>query len=289
MNRRAFVVAAFFAGFSADCRAGPAIVRGGRGNAGGDDLVGTIVNLVSDKDEPRSGFSKCASRRKDRKRLCNSPPYCRNYRPTHDQGLLDALADRGDKAARPAVLDLLGSQDKSVHDAALRAGLARRGGRRSASRAISGGVAVAGKIDSLGQPDSPAGPGHRLRDRAADGSDSENEPRFDRDSRGTAGHRHGSEVAAAENSDATVRKAAMACVGELAKPSNVAGMLAGRIESRPGEERDAAEKSRLARLQSNQRSRKTGRACVGRLEANSLKRKDNAVSDARPRRQCRCL
>jgi hypothetical protein len=50
-------------------------------------------------------------------------------------------------------------------------------------------------------------------------------------------------LVAAEDSDASVRKAAMAALGQLAGPSDVPGMLKGVLKAEPGNEREGAEKA----------------------------------------------
>ena len=137
------------------CRAGRPIVRSRRRNAGGDDLVGTIVNLVSDKDKDLRalGFQQVRESAKGSKATLQFAALLPKLSADAQPGLLDALADRGDKAARPAVLESARQprQSGSRRRAAC-SRLARRSGRRSASRAIAGGVAGAGKIDGLVEP-----------------------------------------------------------------------------------------------------------------------------------------
>ena len=89
----------------------------------GDELVQMIVNLVSDKDKTCGpwDFSRSARRPRARRPRSGSPPCCRNCRPRPRPALLDALADRGDNAARPAVLEMLKSREEAVRAAAIRA------------------------------------------------------------------------------------------------------------------------------------------------------------------------
>ena len=88
-----------------------------------DDLVGTIATLLGDQDKDirALGLQQVREAAKGTKATEQFAALLPKLPPDAQVGLLDALADRGDKAARPAVLELLKSRDKSIHDAAMRA------------------------------------------------------------------------------------------------------------------------------------------------------------------------
>jgi HEAT repeat protein len=88
-----------------------------------DSMIDVIVNLLgdSDKDLRAIGQQKVAEEAKDpaaTKRFAEVLP---KLKPEAQTGLIAALVKRGDKSARPAVVDALKSKDDSVRLAAIRA------------------------------------------------------------------------------------------------------------------------------------------------------------------------
>jgi HEAT repeat protein len=161
--------------------------------------------------------------------------------------LLDALADRGDRAARSAVLELLGSsKDENVRAAAIVA-LGRLGGaedlpllvkslsapssaeqtaaRRSLIEIQGEGVNKALAADVLTESSTAKG---AVLDVLAIRRASDQYPVF---------------LAAIVDDNARVRRAAMAALGTIGRPEQIAPMLAGVLKARKGYERDAAEKN----------------------------------------------
>ena len=98
-------------------------VRGQAADDNGDELVETIVNLLSDKDKDLRAVGLEQVREQaegpaaTRRFAALLPKLCAEAQI----GLLDALADRGDHAARPAVVGMLKSEDPMVRAAAIRA------------------------------------------------------------------------------------------------------------------------------------------------------------------------
>ncbi|HXY37192.1 MAG TPA: HEAT repeat domain-containing protein [Planctomycetaceae bacterium] len=161
--------------------------------------------------------------------------------------LLSALADRGDHAARAAVLDLLGSS----HDENVRAGAIRSLGRLGESqdlplliKSLSAGpqveqaaarrslIEIPGETvnqalaaDLLSESSSAKG---ALLDVLATRRASGQAPAF---------------LAAIVDDNARVRRSAMAALGQIGRPEQIAPMLAGVLKARKGYERDAAEKN----------------------------------------------
>lgn len=89
----------------------------------GDELVQMIVTLVSDKDRDMRtvGLQQVREEAKGPKATRRFAALLPKLSPDAQVGLLDALSDRGDAAARPSVVEMLKSPEESVRAAALRA------------------------------------------------------------------------------------------------------------------------------------------------------------------------
>jgi HEAT repeat protein len=89
----------------------------------GDELVQMIISLVSDKDRDMRtvGLQQVREQAKGPAATRRFAALLPKLPADAQAGLLDALGDRGDKAARPAVLEMLKSQQEQVRAAALRA------------------------------------------------------------------------------------------------------------------------------------------------------------------------
>jgi HEAT repeat protein len=87
------------------------------------DLVEMIVNLLSDKDrETRAlGLQQVRDEAKGAAATKQFAALLPKLPPESQAGLLDALGGRGDRAARPAVLPMVKSEDAAVRAAAIRA------------------------------------------------------------------------------------------------------------------------------------------------------------------------
>jgi hypothetical protein len=88
-----------------------------------DDLVETVSNLVADKDKDLRavGLEQVRDDVKGPEATRRFAALLPKLAPEAQVGLLGALAERGDAAARPAVLDLLGNSPADVRGAAIRA------------------------------------------------------------------------------------------------------------------------------------------------------------------------
>ncbi len=88
-----------------------------------DDLVQTVSNLVSDKDKDvrAVGLEQVRDAVKGAEATGRFAALLPKLAPEAQVGLLGALAERGDAAARPAVLDLLKNSQGEVRGAAIRA------------------------------------------------------------------------------------------------------------------------------------------------------------------------
>jgi HEAT repeat protein len=213
-----------------------------------EDTIAMVVGLLNEKDKDLRNLGLQQVREAVKGSSATRKFAALLPRMTADAqvSLLDALGDRGDAAARPAVLEMLKSQDGHVRLAALRA-LGSLGDKTDVSqlaRTLSTGAeaekaaARAGLIRLQGQGINaaiaaelkPATPPLRVEivrllttRRAVD-----NVPDI---------------LTLAKCDDAEVRAAAMVALGELAGPEHVAGMLQGLLAGRKGPERDAAEKA----------------------------------------------
>ena len=95
-----------------------------------------IVNLVSDKDKDMRavGLQQVREEAKGAAATKRFAALLPKLSPEAQAALLDALADRGDAAARPAVLEMLKSREEPVRAAIVAGlGLAGRSGRRAAA------------------------------------------------------------------------------------------------------------------------------------------------------------
>lgn len=160
--------------------------------------------------------------------------------------LLAALGDRGDRAARPAVLDSLKNQEATIRLAALRA-LGPLGEAAD--------VAVVVPRLTTGQPNERAATKKCLVAMCGETIS----PAIAAELKGTnpklrvaligvltARRANGCAdevLAVAGDSDAEVRKAAVAALGLLAGPKQVPAMLACVLKAEPGAPREAAEKA----------------------------------------------
>jgi HEAT repeat protein len=88
-----------------------------------DDVVQTVINLVSDKDKDvrAVGLEQVRDEAKGVEATRRFAALLPKLAPEAQVGLLGALAGRGDAAAKPAVLDLLKDSQGEVRGAAVRA------------------------------------------------------------------------------------------------------------------------------------------------------------------------
>jgi HEAT repeat protein len=223
-------------------------VPGLRAEDASDELIQTVIGLVSDKDKDLRavGLQQIREDAKGEAATRRFAALLPKLTPDGQAGLLRALADRGDKAARPAVVKLLASKDRPAHLAAISAlgalgdagdvpllvpllaaadseenAAVRESLRRLPGQAV--GAALVAELKS-------APPGLRaalVQVLAA---------------------RHAVDCApallpVALDADAGVREAAMAALGQLAGPELIPGMVQGILRAEPGAEREAAERA----------------------------------------------
>lgn len=89
----------------------------------GNELVQMITNLVTDKDKDLRavGLQQIREEAKGEKATEKFAALLPKLAPEMQAGLIDALGDRGDKAARPAIVDMLKSRDEQVRASAIKA------------------------------------------------------------------------------------------------------------------------------------------------------------------------
>jgi HEAT repeat protein len=214
-----------------------------------DEAIQLVVGFLTDADKDiralafeqiRSEVPGEAATKKFAELLPDLPPETQ-------AGLLVALSDRGDKAAAPAVRDLLAKSDKEeVRIAAIKA----LGGLGEATD-----LATLIKFFSEGTPAEQAAarrslvvlPGTEASEAMASELDSAATPvrvmlmetLTTRRARNTIP----AIVGTALDDDPDARRAAMVALGQLAEADHISVMVQGVLKAEPGSEREAAEKA----------------------------------------------
>jgi HEAT repeat protein len=226
-----------------------------------DQLVPIVINLITDKDKDLRalGLQQVREQAKGAAATKRFAALLPELAPDVQAALLGALADRGDGAARPAVLEMLKSSDGRVRAAAIHA-LGPLGVTEDTALLIRSLAGAAKRNASEGVPDGPAGPEKAAaRDslvrlsgdpvsQAIAAALAQVQPGTRAELIAILATRRAtitlpSLLAAAEDPDAGVRTAAMAALAELAGPEQVAGMVKGVLKAKAGPERDAAERA----------------------------------------------
>jgi HEAT repeat protein len=212
------------------------------------NTVQLVLDLLNDKDKDirALGLQQVREEAKGAAATKQFAALLPKLPPDAQVGLINALADRGDVAARPAVVEMLMSTDESVRTAVLHA-LGTLGTADDAPALISAFSGAAG-------PDKDAARDSLTRmtgDAASSAIAAALAPASPPVRAGliaVLATRHAavavpSILTAAEDSDPKVRTAAMAALAELAGPEQVPGMVRGVLKAAPGPERDAAERA----------------------------------------------
>jgi HEAT repeat protein len=213
-----------------------------------DQLVGVIVNLLGDKDKDvrALGLQQVREEAKGGTATKQFAAALPKLAPDAQAALLRALGDRGDAAARSAVLDMLKSNDESVRAAALNA-LGPLGTTDDVTTLICA-------LDSGTKPEKQSAHDSLVRvngdaaSRAIVATLATAKPAVRTELLAILAARRATfaaaEILAATLDDnAAVRTAAMAALAQLAKPEHVPAMLRGVLNAAPGEERAAAERA----------------------------------------------
>jgi HEAT repeat protein len=215
----------------------------------GDDLVQLVVNLLQDKDKDvrALGLEQVRTEAKGQAATRTFAAQLPKLPPGAQAGLLSALADRGDTAARPAVLSLLAaSRDEPVRVAAIRAlgflgepadvrtlvqllsaeSQAEQAAARTSLTRLPGESVPAALVGKMKQ--APVVLRVTLISILAARRALDAVPDL---------------LPAAVDADPSVRAAAMTALGQLASPEHLPGMLRGVLRAEKGREREAAEKA----------------------------------------------
>ena len=215
-----------------------------------DEFIKMIVKLLGNPDREfrAAGLEQVRSSAKGTAATQAFAAQLPNLEASNQIALLNALADRGDVAARPAVLALMSySKDEQVRTTAI-ASLGRLGEDADVSLLIKillegpepekaaarrglvllGGNAVSKLIAAESAKPSPPGLRAALIEILATRRAGEEVPVL---------------VPATLDDNAQVRSAAMSALGQLGRPEQIAPMLQGVLKAQKGGERDNAEKS----------------------------------------------
>ncbi len=215
----------------------------------GDELVDLVVGLLTDadKDVRALGFDQVRSEAKGEAATKQFAALLPQLSPDAQVGLLDALTDRGDAAARPAVLDILAtSREEPVRVAAIGAlgflgdpadaeslvQLLTKGSQAEIEAARTSLVRLPG--DAV-----PATIAAAMKQAAAPLRITLIEILAGRRAFDTLPDL----LSAAVDVDPKVRTAAMVALGQLAGPEQIPGMVQGVLKAKKGREREAAEKA----------------------------------------------
>jgi HEAT repeat protein len=249
-----------------------------------DDLLQMVVKLigVDDRDFRAAGLDQVRSGAKGAAATRLFADQLPKLDPSAQVALLGALGDRDDAAARPAVLRLLGStQDENVRVAGLAAlgklgdpadlpllvqALSSKSGKEKSAALVSltqlRGPSVSETLASEAKAAAPAVKAALIEVLATRRATDEL-PAF---------------VAATLDDNAQVRGAAMAALGQIGRPEQIAAMLPGVLKAQKGGERDAAEKNVALVCARIDKEDQRGDAVVKALETVSPAQRDELLS-----------
>ncbi len=215
----------------------------------GDGLVQLVVNLLGDKDKDMRalGLEQVRTQAPGEAATRQFAAQLPNLPPDVQAALLSALANRGDAAARPAIVDLLAaSQDESVRVAAIRA-LGFLGEPTDLTLLLQCLADGPSAEQSAARTSLARLPGQSVsKALAAEMAQANSSLRVTLIE--ILASRRAFEtivdlLTAAVDADASVRSAAMTALAQLAGPEHIAGMAQGILVAQKGRERDAAEKA----------------------------------------------
>ena len=214
----------------------------------GDDMLPTVIGLIQEKDrEIRSlGLQQVREGLKGAAATKQFAALLPKLTPEIQAELVIALGDRGDKAARPAVVELLKSPDAAVRAAVLRA-LGTLGEAADVPRLV--------EALASGAEAEKTAAGRTLDRMRGEGIDAaivaalkpaKPELRVELIdllvSRGAAAAAVPTLLAEAEQADADVRSAALAALGKLAGPAHVPALVKLLLKAKEPADREALEK-----------------------------------------------
>jgi HEAT repeat protein len=214
----------------------------------GDELIELVVKLLADEDKDLRALAleQVRSEAKGERATKQFAAQLPTLPPETQVGLLRALADRADRAARGAVLDRLNSDDEAVRVAAIDA-VALLGEPADAERLLkflaegSTGERAAARKSLERLPGAPVSAAVAEAMTAAESS--RRVVLIEILATRRAFDTTGSLRVAAVDGDAAVRAAAMEALGQLAGPDDISAMVQGVLKASRGAERAAAEKA----------------------------------------------
>ena len=213
------------------------------------ELVQLVIGLLADpdKDLRALGFEQVRTAAKGAAATRQFAAQLPKLPPDAQVGLLSALADRGDPAARPAVLEMLDtSREEPVRVAAIIA-LAPLGEPADANRLMELLSAESATEQEAARDSLIRLSGERVPADIAAGL-TQGEPPLRVTLIEILAERRALDLVpailtAATDDEASVRAAAMTALGQLAGPEHMSGMVQGVLKAELGAERAAAEKS----------------------------------------------
>jgi HEAT repeat protein len=215
----------------------------------GDDLVELVVNLLNDKDKDvrALGLEQIRTGAKGRDATLKFVAQLPKLPVDAQVALLGALADRGDTAARHAVVDLLNtSQDEPVRAAAIEA-LGSLGESTDFKLLLARGSSDSKAESAAARKSLVRLRGKDVTAQIADEMKSAPGPLRVTLIEILASRRALDAIpdllSAAVDDEPGVRAAAMAALGQLAGREHIPGMLQGVLKAQKGREREAAEKA----------------------------------------------
>jgi HEAT repeat protein len=241
----------------------------------GAELIQLVAGLLADKDKDirALGLEQVRSQAKGEAATKKFAALLAQLPPDAQVGLLSALADRGDAAARPAVLELLtASRDEPVRVAAIGAvgHLGEPGDVALLVRLLSG----SSKLETAAARASLVRlPGDSAAESIVAEMKKSPPPARVALIETLASRRALTAVpdilSVAVDADASVRAAAMTALGQLAGPEHLGGMIQGVLKADKGAERAAAERGVMlvcGRIPDPDRRAETLLAAIDKLE-----------------------
>ena len=215
----------------------------------GDELVAMVLSLLNEKDKDLRavGLEQVRTEAKGAAATNQFAAQLPKLPPEAQVGLLSALADRGDRAARPAVLALYQSASAEPVKVAAIEALGPLGETADLKLLIPLLSAPAKAEQAAARASLVRLQGEDVA--AAIATESKQGPTPQRVALiEILATRHALDtlpvvLAAAVDNDPVVRAAAMTALGQVAGPEAIPGMLQGVLKAKPGSERVAAEKN----------------------------------------------
>lgn len=215
----------------------------------GDELVEQIVKLLanSDREFRAAALEQVRSSARGEANTKRFAAQLPKLEPAAQAGLIAALADRGDAAARPAVLDVLkASKDEEVRSATL-AALGEIGSVDDLPILVKSLTSTSGAEQQAARTALMRMRGDSvLKAMAADAKTAEAQTRATLLDILAARRATGEMpvfIACSLDDDGRVRSAAMNALGQLAGPEQVAAIIPAVLKAQKGGERDAAERN----------------------------------------------